>query len=369
MTDARPSSEPPARAPAARRILIIKPSSLGDVIHALPVLAALRAARPHAHIAWLLSNSFVPLLEHHPLLDQVIPFDRARYGRIWRSPSALGAFWQFVARLRREHFDLVVDLQGLVRSGLLGVLGGVPHRLGFADAREGAWLFYSRRVRVPAQCSHAVDRNLHLVRSLGIGSGPARFPLAITPAERNAARRLLARAGGATPFTAVIPGTRWESKRWPAERVAALIDRLCEAGLGPCVLLGSPADRARADAVCAACSAPVVDLVGRTSLRELTALIEAAARVVCQDSGPMHIAAALGKPTVAVFGPTNPRRTGPYSSAAVVVRQELPCMPCYRRTCPLGHHDCMKRLDVARVFEQVATLARPPAAPSCASHR
>ncbi len=358
MTDVPPPTIPPGAPPRARRILIIKPSSLGDVIHALPVLAALRSARPDAHIAWLVSNSFAPLLEGHPLLDEVIRFDRARYGRMTRSLAAMRDFWRFVAGLRRGKFDLVVDLQGLIRSGLLGVFSGAPHRLGFADAREGAWLFYSRRGRPEPDAEHAVDRNLHLLRAIGIRTTQARFPLGLRADERRDAARLLAQAAGEAvrSFTAVVPGTRWDSKRWPAEALGRLVSRMHAAGLGPCVLLGAPADRDFAAEVRAASEAPVVDLVGRTNLRQLAALIDASDRVVCHDSGPMHIAAALGKPTVAVFGPTNPARTGPYSPAAVVVRREMSCAPCYRRNCPLVHHDCMNRLEVDRVFAEIMAL-------------
>jgi heptosyltransferase-1 len=337
------------------RILIIKPSSLGDVVHALPVLAALRGAYPQAHIAWLVSKSFAPLLEGHPLLDEVIRFDRARFGRMWRSPRIFCDFWRFVAAVRRRRFDLVIDLQGLLRSGLLSFFSGARERAGFADAREGAWLFYSRRVRCPASAQHAVDKNLAVARALGLCIDRPEFPLGLRPEEYAHARCLLSEAAGETlpSFTAIMPGARWETKRWPPERIAALIDRIHADGLPRCVLLGASADRPSADEVTAACGSDVVDLVGRTTLRQLAALIGVADRVVCHDSGPLHLAAALGKPTVAVFGPTDPARTGPYSPAARVVALPLPCVPCHRRVCPEEHHNCMRQLDVETVFAQV----------------
>jgi len=348
--------------PGVRRVLLIKPSSLGDIVHALPVLAALRETWPTVHIAWLCGRSLAPLLERLSLLDEVIPFDRARYGRMWRSLPAFLDFWRFAGELRRRRFDLVIDLQGLIRSGLLAFLSGAPRRVGFADARELAWLFYTQRVPCPPTARHAVEKNLYLGRFLGLAAGPPRFPLGLTADEVAAARELLALAAGRPmeAFIAVIPGARWESKRWPAERLAQLIDAMHSEGMPPCVLLGSPEERRSTDRILAACRSRPLDLVGRTSLRELPALLSLAKLVVCHDSGPMHLAAALNRPLVAIFGPTSPQRTGPYSPLARVVTNPVPCAPCFARRCPLGHHDCMQKLEIAAVLEQVRAALDPP---------
>ena len=341
-----------AMAVRAWRILIIKPSSLGDIVHGLPVLAALRRALPDAHIAWMVANSFAPLLEDHPLLDQLIRFDRSRYGRMWRSPRAFVDFWRFVDRIRRERFDLVIDLQGLIRSGLLSYFSWASKRVGFADAREGAWLFYTLRVKTPPDVEHAVDKNLALVNALELSVATPEFPLAIKPAEHAAARELLAGVGilADAPFVAIIPGARWTSKQWQPDKIGALIDRIHTNGLPRCVLLGAPDERDLAERVLTACRTKVADLVGRSTLRELVAVIDLADRVICHDSGPMHIAAALDKPMVALFGPTNPKRTGPYSNQARVVTHPVDCAPCYRRECPYGHHDCLRKLEVETVL-------------------
>lgn len=344
----------------ARRILLIKPSSLGDIIHALPVLAALRRSRPDAHIAWLVGSSFAPILNGHPLLDEVIPFDRERYGKMWRNPAIFLEFWRFVAAIRRRRFDLVIDLQGLIRSGILAYFGGARARIGFADAREGAWLFYNQRVDCPAEAVHAVEKNLHVARALGLEVEPVEFPLPISDSERRAADDLLtAESGGGLPaFTAIVIGARWHSKLWPATRLAELIDRVHADGGPRCVLVGAPGDSDAARAIAADCRGPLspVNLVGRTNLRQLVALLARAERVVCMDSGPMHIAAALNRPLAAIFGPTNPQRTGPYSRLARVARLPLACSPCYRRECPLGHHDCMQKLSVNQVYSHVREL-------------
>ena len=361
---------PAPRGAAPQRILIIKPSSLGDIVHALPVLAGLRDAYPDAHLAWLVTTAFAPLLHGHPLLDEIITFDRRQYGRMLQSWRSLVDFLRFLRDLRGRRFDLVLDLQGLFRSGFLARATGAATRVGFRDARELAAMFYTRRVRVPPSCGpqrndHAVDRNLHLARELGLPVDPPLFPLGVRPEELDAARRLLARIAGASveSFTAVLPGARWNTKRWRVDRFAELCDRLHAQGLPRCVLLGSPEERTYSDALVSAARAPVIDLVGRTSLRECTALLTLASLVICNDSGPMHIAAALRRPVVAIFGPTNAARTGPYGETAHVVSLPLPCSPCYRRRCPLGHHDCMQKLETAIVWKAVATVLAKSSSP------
>ena len=351
-------------AAATERILIIKPSSLGDIIHALPVLAALRAARPTAHIAWMVSNSFVSMLDGHPLLDEVIPFDRRHYGRMLRSPRALLDFVTFVRELRRRRFDVVLDLQGLFRSGFLAYASGARTRVGFAHAREFAPRFYTQCVHCPDGLEHAVDKNVHFARAFGLPLESPAFPLGLRDAELGAARQRLQQHAGepVTRFVAVIPGTRWGTKQWRMDRLAEVISGLHADGIGRCVLLGSPADRAVTDEILANVEGPVTDLVGKTTLRELSAMLALADAVLCHDSGPMHIAAALSKPLVAIFGPTNPARTGPYCDTARVVSLNLECAPCYRRQCPLQHHRCMQDLTSETVLGHVRKIisrARP----------
>lgn len=342
-----------------QRILLIKPSSLGDIVHALPVLAGLRASFPQAHIAWLIGSSFASLLEGHPLLDEVIPFDRRRYGRLWRDPRVAWEFAGFLRGLRRRRFDLVLDLQGLLRSGIMALASGAPRRIGFARSREPAGVFYTQRVACPPAVEHAVDRNVHLARAAGVTIERIEFPLALRDAERRDAARLLAEDGLAAgeSYVAVLPGARWPSKRWSPQQFAKLIDLLQAERAGRCVLLGGAEERDTAGQIANGCASRPIDLVGRTSLRQLVALLAGAERVVCVDSGPMHIAAALGRPLVALFGPTNPARTGPYSPRARVVTNPVPCAPCYRRICPLGHQDCLARLGPQAVLERVRELS------------
>ncbi len=344
--------------PAVRRILLIKPSSLGDIVHALPVLAGLRRTYPEAHIAWLVGTGFTSLLEGHPLLDEVIPFDRKRYGQMVHRPSIAWEFARFLTALRKRQFDLVIDLQGLVRSGFLALATGARHRVGFADAREFAAAFYTHRIKCGPRDLHAIDKNLHVARTLGLPVDPPEFPLGIRDAELDEARHLLASTLGQVPpaFIAVIPGARWETKRWLPDRTAALITRLQHENFAPIILLGGPDDRTLAAQILKKCPTPPINLVGRTTLPQLAALLSLSSLVICQDSGPMHIAAALKRPLLALFGPTNPDRTGPYSPTARVIALPLDCAPCYRRECPLHHHHCMKQLNVDLVLKRVRDL-------------
>lgn len=196
-----------------------------------------------------------------------------------------------------------------------------------------------------------------VARALELDVDPPQFPLGIRADQTIAARaRLTAAAGGPLDsFTAVLPAARWATKQWAARRIAELIDRIHDAGLPRCVLLGAPCDRATADKIIADCKSDPIDLVGKTDLRELTAMIDLADRVVCHDSGPMHIAAALNKPIVAIFGPTDPQRTGPYGGDARIVATPIDCSPCFRRKC--WHHSCMEQLEVKTVLDQVHALS------------
>ncbi len=350
--------------PQRARVLVLKPSSLGDIVHALPVLGMLRRARPEAYIAWLVGKPFVGLLEDHPLIDELILFDRRRYGQMAYNPAAALDFVRFVQRLRERRFDVVLDLQGLLRSSLIAQFTGAAERIGPADAREGARWLYTRTVRVPDQ-GHVVDQLRGFARQLGLPDAPPEFVLPVRDAGRRAAAALLSQhgVGPDRPGIAILPGARWESKRWPPTHFAELLDRL-EAGFAhlpepqrpALLLLGSPAERELADHILAGAHARVVDLVGRTRLGELVALLERATLVVAHDSGPMHVAAALGVPVLALMGPTSPQRTGPYGQPDHVLSNPLPCAPCYRRRCPLGHQRCLTGLPPARVAQRVLEL-------------
>lgn len=332
-----------------RRVCLIKPSSLGDVVHALPVLSALKRRWPGARFSWVINAGLTGLIEGHPDLDEPIPFDR---GSIGGSPRGLARFATFLGGLRRRRFDLTVDLQGLLRSGLMAGATGARTRVGLAEAREGATLFYTDRVATGGKAVHAVDRLLAVVSALG---GDPTSPDFVAPGgspdERARARAILAAVPG--PRLVLNVGARWLTKRWPPGRFAevarrAVVDR--GAGL---VAVGAPEDRPLVDALLGALSPlPCLDLCGRTTLPGLAALAGEADVFLSNDTGPLHLAAAAGARVVGVYTCTSPGRTGPYGSKALAVSSCVWCAPSYVKTCP--RLDCMTELTPDRVWAAVA---------------
>jgi len=332
-----------------RKILIIKPSAIGDVVHTLPILNLLRRRFPKSHISWMLTPACAGLLRGHPLLDEIILFERKRYGDGWRSPSVARGLFSFARDLRRRRFDLVIDLQGLLRSGWLTWQTRAPVRVGFANARELAWVAYTHRVSVGTMQQHAVERYLSVAEALGCGRAPVEFPFATDDADRLHVSNLL---GGIGAFALLLPGTNWSTKRWPVEYFARLVEPLkSQHGLATVIGGGN-------DVLPLASRIPnAINLCGQTDLRQLTALLERADLVIANDSGPMHIAAVLNKRLITLFGPTNPVRTGPYQRMDTVIRLDICCSPCYSREC--SHHSCMKWLTPDRVMACVDTQAHP----------
>lgn len=334
------------------RILIVKPSALGDIVHTLPVLNLLRRRFPEARISWLLGSAFADLLRGHPQLDEVVTFDRARFGKGWREPAAAVALVRFLRDLEKRRFDLVLDLQGLLRSGSLTALTRAPVRVGFSNARELAHLFYTHHVPVQTLEQHAIERYLSMCEAIGCARGPVEFRFVTDEQDEAHVESLV---GSSVPFAVLLPGTNWATKRWPVERFASLVNPLRERmGLSSVVAGGK-------DVIDLAMRiAGATNVAGRTTLRQLVALLRRASLVIANDSGPMHIAAALGRPLVTMFGPTNPIRTGPYRRLDSVVRVEIPCSPCYARRC--SHVSCMQWLQTEHVLDLARSQLAAPGA-------
>jgi len=309
--------------PDPRRILILKPSSLGDIIHALSTVNLIRRRYSNAHIAWLVNTAFTSLLKNCPVINEVIPFPRHNLRQV---PALL-------KRLRQARYDLVVDLQGLLRSGLLAAATGASRRLGLSDAREGAGWFHNEIVPVMPQ--HAVDRYLLAARQLGCAAGPIEFPLGLAPEVSPAG------------WIAINASARWKTKLWGDEKFAELIRQLPQDRV---VLTGSTDEADRIKKIAQGCRC----IAGQTDLLELAELYRRCAVVVTNDSGPMHLAAAVGTPVVAIFGPTAPALTGPYGNRHIVLRAGVVCSPCFKNSCanPVTM-ECMQRISVTEVLSAV----------------
>jgi lipopolysaccharide heptosyltransferase I len=335
--------------PPPGRLLVIKPSSFGDIVHSLPVLAALRRAWPMSRIDWLVKAEWSGLLQDHPLIDELVILPRAP--QEW--PKILG-------HLRGRRYDMVIDLQGLLRSALLSRVTAAPIRAGFANGREGSPWFYTHRVAVTNDSGHAVERYLDLVRGLGIAVGDAAtFPLPEWKTEQQWADRFLDEQmlAPAKPLCVIHPAARWKTKQWPTDRYAEVADWLMADQQHGVILVAGRAQETQVAPMIARMKAPAINLVGRTTLPQLAAVLRKAALLITNDSGPMHLAAALGTPVVAIFGPTDPAKVGPYGSDHIVLQKAFDCTGCTRTAC-VRELQCLEAITVEDVRGAVQQLTR-----------
>ncbi len=298
---------------APRNILVIKPSALGDIVHALPTLSSLRVSFPAAKISWMVRPAYARLLEYTHQVDEIILFDRKGLGRWWFNPSAAGDLVRFLQTLRRRQFDCVIDLQGLFRTALFSRLSGCRDRYGFRDTREGAWLLYSHRVQLPSDCIHVIDSYWEIARAAGATVRRLDYGLRVSDDSRREVLELVEKSGcKSDAYGVLVVGSAQPWKCWPLERFARLAERLArDLGLSM-VAVGSEGERPMIDRLRALSGVPIVNLAGKTDLGQLMALMAAACTVISNDTGPGHVAVAMGAPTAMIFGPTNPARVGPY---------------------------------------------------------
>jgi heptosyltransferase-1 len=340
-----------------RRVLLIKPSSLGDIVHAMPVVSALKVRWPDAHLTWFVKRQWADLVHRFEDVD-----------RIWPVDSTVGGWLGQVRALRGEGFDLVIDLQGLFRSGALAWLSGSPVRIGFANGREGSPCFYTHRVPVSSMEMHAVDRYLLVAAALGASpQSKPQFRFKKLEEDLAAIRDLCEKNKFSVQksWVAISITARWPTKRWPLSSFAAVIDQLTREGLGPIVLIGSSDEKHEAGQLKAITTSSFVDLTGAVPLGFLPALLSRASVLITNDSGPMHIAAAVGTPVVALFGPTSPIRTGPYGSGHAVLNHKVSCSPCFSRYCEnTAYLACLTNITPDQVMSAVRShKCRPVAKP------
>jgi heptosyltransferase-1 len=318
----------PPNLPDQPRILLVKLSSFGDVLHALPTLEALRRTYPEAHITWLVEAAYAPLLSGHPALDEVWLAPRLRPVE-FLSGANPATLMTILRQLRSRPFDLVLDLQGLLKSAVWVALVRSPRKVGYDRTREFSYLALTDRVSPFDPEAHAVRRYLNLAHHLGASPAPPRFRLGLEAADLSGL--IPGKAG--RPLAVLHPGARWPSKLWPLASWAHLAEWLSQQGF-QVAITGSTADQKLATGIAAQSQTPVVNLAGATSLAQLAGILRKARLAVTTDTGAMHLAAALQTPVAALFGPTAPWRTGPFGEGHRVVRLELPCSPCFRRHCP-----------------------------------
>jgi heptosyltransferase I len=337
------------------KTLILKPSSLGDVVQALPVLRLLKAHNRFNEIYWWISAELAPLLEGDPDLSGLVLFQRKR----WAWPRYWGELLRSIREIRSRHFDWVLDLQGLARSGLFCWLAQGALSVGVEDWREGAPAFYDLVVPRPSFQTHAVEWYLRVLETLQV---PVHWNFTWLPERPNAVQALRAHWKPANGrWIVIIPGARWVNKRWPASSFAEVVRNL--AGLYPdlhLAILGGPEDQKLGQTIAQVDRKRCLDLTGHTSLPELVEWIRLSDLVLSNDTGPMHIAAALGKPVVSLFGPTEPRRTGPFRQWEGVMRIDLPCAPCLKPRCTYSKPmECLHTITSESVSARIRDLLPP----------
>jgi heptosyltransferase I len=374
-----------ARFRAARRILVIKPSALGDVVQTLPIVAPRREVAPPAAFDWVISAELRELVTGHPGIASAIPFHRG---------GGLLPYLRLLERLAAARYDIVLDLQGLLRTATMSVATGAALRLGLETAREGA--AFAAHLTIP-QTGPTIPAHARYARVADWITGSQPAPASQRPAAQrlvsqlpvtgkhlNRATSLL--AGLPRPVLAIHPGAKWVTKRWPPEKFAAVASRYLAETAGSVVIVGAPSERDLAERLLAerspAQSSRALNLSGQTTLLELAALLHQVDRVLSNDSGPMHLAAAMGTPVVGLFTCTSPLLSGPVPRTDLEIHVEgrpinpstdhpprphqlvathLPCAAGYHKLCPLtgpAHTACFTELDTDRVWKALAESLR-----------
>lgn len=322
-----------------KKILIIKPSALGDIVHSLPFLAAVKKKFPHAEIDWVVAHGLHKFLEGHPMIDRLWVIKKDQ----WKKPGHLKDTFKEINDLRKglkaSQYDVAIDLSGLLRSGMITWFSKAKIKLGFKESDEGSPFFYTHKIHGSMNI-HAIDRYLEIARFMGCPVDKIEYPFApydpIPPILKELPQK----------YVVMTPSAGKPANRWPAEKFG----RLCAKLELPVVVIASAAEANIAAEVVAHANGKAISLAGRTGLKDLIALIAKASYFVCNDTGPMHIAAALNIPVFAVFGPANPVRTGPYGNIHTIVQKKMDCAPCYAKQ-PCSHFRCMNEVSVEDVFK------------------
>jgi len=338
-------------------ILIIKLSAIGDVIHTLPALDALHHRFPESNITWVVEEKASDIIKDHPYLKKVIVSQRKRWLKNVKRPSlwsnTLKEILSFIRELRSQEYDVVVDFQGLLKSAILVFFSRGKRKIGYSKTREMSSFFLNERIPPYPLGRHAVERNIGLVRYLGAQLDKITFPIFIGEKDRKKVELFLSahRLNKSKPLIAIHPQAAWVTKRWEPLKMAKLSDRLIENYDAQIIFAGGRNDYSSIENILSLMNCTAVNASGKTSLKQLAYLLSLSNLMITTDSGPMHIASAMGTPIVVLFGPTAPWKTGPYCNSAIIIRKELPCSPCFKRRCE--SRACMEEISVEEVMKAV----------------
>lgn len=335
------------------KILIVQPSRIGDVLFTLPAAADLRKRFPHAWIGWFVDERCAPLLNGCPDIDEVIVFDRRK-----RSPSYIKGLYD---QLHARNIDLSIDFHGLFKSAFMVMLAGAHFKLASSSTngmREFSWLF-SKEIPPSSPETHCVERHRTVARYLGAAAGEPEYHVGISDADARRVAALLVEKGlsSGKPVIGVHPGGGWLSRRWGGGKFADLITKLAREKNCQVVLVGGKeggaSERGLNEEIREKADVPLIDLTGMLSLGELAAFLKSCDVFVANEAGPMHLATALSVPAVALLGPTDAKRTGPYGGRTIVIQKKVDCQPCRNRSC--AERTCMNRIEVDEVFAAVCS--------------
>jgi len=338
----------PIRPNAVGRILLIRTAYLGDVIMTLPILKPLKERFPKASVTVLTSSGGREILQNNPYVDDVIVYEP-----FWFYPSRFRGYLTFLSGFRKRSFDLVIEARADIRDILFLVLPARSKaKLSYA---VGGGRYILTHVAPYERRKHKVDYHLDLVRYLGGRTDSIQWGIWLTEAEKEDVAQLLRKSGVSEPYFCVHPGGRLPLKRWPSDRWAILCDRMIDRFQLPLLLLSAGTEIGLVREITGLMRNRPIILAGETTIRQLSGVIAQASLLVCNDSAPMHIAAALGTPTVAIFGPSKSIETGPYGKNHVIVEKEFACRPtCDESRCTNKHHHaCMESISVEDVFHVV----------------
>jgi heptosyltransferase-1 len=319
-----------------KKILIVKPSSLGDIIHSLPLLNEIKSNFPGSVVHWVIAKGLEGILEDHPLVDRLWVINKDNWGKPSLIIQTFYELFCLYRNLKAENYDLVLDLQGLLRSGIITLFTHAPLRAGFSDARELSPLFYNLKVH-GGKNIHAVERYLKIGTLIGMDITDATFPLPSVDMNHDIKE----------PYYVVVPGARWPSKRWPAENFVEVMKAIPLRA----IIVGGREDIDLSLKVYSGTTGNSINMTGRTDLHMLVSLIKGAVFILSNDTGPMHIGAALSVPVYAIFGPTDEKLTGPYGNIHRIFRADISCSPCFNKRCKTMA--CMKEIRPKMVIEAI----------------